>query len=265
VAERQQADRSAGQVDMFGAVLARPPAQQKTEVAEYLEAERLRLEKNALGLYLTGHPILAVRAELKPIVSGRLADLIQELSAAGDGGAASYGYGSSGGKQVVVAGLLVDKRRIRSGSRTILTLDDQSERVDCVLFEEKAREYEPLLTPDNLLIVQGRLSYDEFGDRYRITPQSIIDLEGARRQYAARVLLHAPDPMKIDLNALECCLGKYRREAGCAVTLRYHNGQARAELTLDDAWKVQVCESLLGELRQLFGQNAVHVQYRRPA
>jgi hypothetical protein len=49
------------------------------------------------------------------------------------------------------------------------------------------------------------------------------------------------------------------------VTLRDHNGRAKADLTLDEAWKVQVCEALLGDLRSLFGQNAVSVLYRRPA
>jgi DNA polymerase III subunit alpha len=267
-AERQAADRNAGQVDLFGgAAIASSAAEAAVPaVAEWPEAERLRLEKNTLGLYLTGHPILMYAEELRPIVSGRLADLIQDVAQSGDTGGRSYGPGAgSGGMPVVIAGLLVDKRRIRNGNRTVLTLDDQSERVECVLFEEKALEYEPLLQPDNLLIVQGRLSYDDYGDRYRITPQSLTDLEGARRQYAARILLNAPEAVQIDLDALEHCLGKYRRSSGCPVTLRYHNGRARADLTLDDAWKVQVCEALLGDLRRLFGDKAVQVLYRRPA
>jgi DNA polymerase III subunit alpha len=264
-AERRTADLNAGQVDLFGGAAATAVAAQghDTVVPEWPEAERLRLEKNTLGLYLTGHPILMYQAELQPIVSGRLVDLIQEV--AGSGEATGNGYGrNAGGRSVVIAGLLVDKRRIKSGNRVVLTLDDQSERVECVLFEDKAREYEPLLQPDNLLIVQGRLSYDDYGDRYRINPQSLTDLEGARRLYAARILLNAPQSMKLDLDALEQCLGKYRRSSGCLVTLRYHNGRARAELTLDEAWKVQVSEALLGDLRHLFGHNAVHVQYRRP-
>ncbi|HXG28183.1 MAG TPA: DNA polymerase III subunit alpha [Nevskiales bacterium] len=263
-AERDMADRSAGQVDLFGG--AAPVAVAATpEVPEWPEAERLRLEKNTLGLYLTGHPILMYAEELRPIVSGRLGDLIQDVAQAGEYGR-SYGPGGGNGdKSVVVAGLLVDKRRIRNGNRTVLTLDDQSERIECVLFEEKAREYEPLLQPDKLLIVQGRLSYDDYGDRYRITPQSLTDLEGARRQYATRILLNAPEAVQIDLDALEHCLGKYRRSSGCPVTLRYHNGRARAELTLDDAWKVQVCEALLGDLKRLFGDGSVQVLYRRPA
>jgi DNA polymerase III subunit alpha len=263
-AERHAADRNAGQVDLFGGT-APVEAVAAPEVPEWPEAERLRLEKNTLGLYLTGHPILMYAEELRPIISGRLADLIQDVAQSGDGGR-SYGPGGgNGGKSVVVAGLLVDKRRIKNGNRTVLTLDDQSERVECVLFEEKAREYEPLLQPDNLLIVQGRLSYDDYGDRYRITPQSLTDLEGARRQYATRLLLNAPEAVQIDLDALEHCLGKYRRSSGCPVTLRYHNGRARADLTLDDAWKVQVCEALLGDLRRLFGDKSVQVLYRRPA
>ncbi|MGH8458526.1 MAG: OB-fold nucleic acid binding domain-containing protein, partial [Nevskiales bacterium] len=264
---RHASDLSAGQVDLFGAAPtgATSSPRQPDMVAEWPEAERLRLEKNTLGLYLTGHPILMYQAELQPIVSGRLADLIQEVALSGESNGRSHGYGhNNGGKSVVIAGLLVDKRRIKSGNRLILTLDDQSERVECMLFEEKAREYEALLQPDNLLIVQGRLSYDDYGDRYRITPQSLTDLDGARRLYAARILLNAPDAVTLDLDALESCLGKYRRNSGCPVTLRYHNGQARAELTLDEAWKVQVCEALLGDLRQLFGQSAVQVLYRKP-
>ncbi len=266
-AQRQASDLSAGQVDLFGAapVETAVSGRQPVNIPEWPEAERLRLEKNTLGLYLTGHPILMYQAELQPMVSGRLADLIQEVAAAGESSTNNHGYGrNAGGKNVVIAGLLVDKRRIKSGNRTILTLDDQSERVECVLFEEKAREYEPLLQPDNLLIVQGRLSYDDFGDRYRIMPQSLTDLDGARRLYAARVLLNAPDAVTLDLDALERCLGKYRRNSGCPVTLRYHNGQAKADITLDEAWKVQVCEALLGDLRHLFGQDAVQVQYRKP-
>jgi DNA polymerase-3 subunit alpha len=266
-AERQAADRNAGQVDLFGGATgaASTASTVVPPVSEWPEAERLRLEKNTLGLYLTGHPILMYAEELRPIISGRLADLIQDVGPSGDSGRSNGFGGGNSGKNVVVAGLLIDKRRIKNGNRTVLTLDDQSERVECVLFEEKAREYEPLLQPDNLLIVQGRLSYDDYGDRYRITPQSLTDLEGARRQYATRLLLNAPEAVQIDLDALEHCLGKYRRSSGCPVTLRYHNGRARADLTLDDAWKVQVCEALLGDLRRLFGDKAVQVLYRRPA
>ncbi len=264
-AERRAADLNAGQVDLFGGgiVAAATVRSETPDVPEWPEAERLRLEKNTLGLYLTGHPILMYQAELQPIISGRLADLIQEVASSSDSGGNGYGR-NSGGKSVVIAGLLVDKRRIKSGNRVVLTLDDQSERVECVLFEDKARDYEALLQPDNLLIVQGRLSYDDYGDRYRINPQSLTDLDGARRLYAARILLHAPETMKLDLDALEACLGKYRRSSGCPVTLRYHNGRAKAELTLDEAWKVQVSEALLGDLRHLFGHNSVYVQYRRP-
>ena len=269
-AERRAADRSAGQVDLFGNAPPDHARAQATalQVSEWPEAERLRLEKNTLGLYLTGHPIQMYEAELQPIVSGRLADLIQEVAQSGESPTRSYGpggYGKNDGKSVVIAGLLVDKRRIKSGNRIVLTLDDQTERVECVLFEEKAREYEALLQPDSLLIVQGRLSYDDYGDRYRIMPQSLTDLDGARQLYASRILLNAPSAASLDLDALERCLDKYRRNSGCPVTLRYHNGLARAELTLDEAWKVQVSEALLGDLRRLFGPKAVQVLYRRPA
>jgi DNA polymerase-3 subunit alpha len=258
---------AAGQVDLFGLDAGSGSdvaGHALTEVPEWPEAQRLQAEKNTLGLYLTGHPIRAFAAELKGIVSGSIADLVSDIPAVSEN-RGENGFGAAPGRNVTIAGLVVDKRRIRNGNRLILTLDDESGRADCVLFEDRAREYEPILQIDRLLIVQGRLSFDEYSDRYRINPQQVMDIDAARTRYAQRILLKADALAGKRLDAFEACLAQYRHNAGCPVTLRYHNGQARADLNLDDAWRVRVCEGLVGDLRRLLGQNSVHVIYRRPA
>jgi len=79
--EQQSRALAAGQDDLFGlAELA--PAARSEEAAEWRErlpdwseAVRLAGERETLGLYLTGHPITEYERELKPIVSGRIADV----------------------------------------------------------------------------------------------------------------------------------------------------------------------------------------------
>ncbi len=263
MAEQQLAATAAGQDDMFG--LAPEVAKQDDSpietVAEWPDAVRLQAEKDTLGLYLTGHPINAYVGELKHLVSGTIAELVRDAAAT----SGSNGFGQNGrrGRQVCLAGLVVDLR-IRAGRRAILTLDDRSARIECVLFEDKLNAYRRLLQKDSLLIVQGSLSYDEYADDYRVSPRELMDLDEARARYAVHVLVRwRSQAADDDMDQLENCLRNYRSAEGCPITLRYRNGRASADLRLDDAWRVQVCEGLLGDLRKLCGPKAVDVAYRR--
>lgn len=79
VAERHVKMAAVGQNDLFG--LAVNAESREDEIKDYShkvpvwsEKERLALEKLALGLFLTGHPIDQYRAELNNFVSGSLAN-----------------------------------------------------------------------------------------------------------------------------------------------------------------------------------------------
>ena len=80
-------------------------------VPDWSEDVRLAGERDTLGLYLTGHPITEYERELKPITSGRIADI---------GGARPVGANEGGwrgpGRNVTVAGLVLEVRK--RGGRT---------------------------------------------------------------------------------------------------------------------------------------------------
>ncbi len=86
-ADQSTRAREAGQTDLFGSrrtgqrAVPAPPipatdaAQAHETLPEWSEAVRLAGERETLGLYLTGHPIAEYERELKPIISGRIADV----------------------------------------------------------------------------------------------------------------------------------------------------------------------------------------------
>ncbi len=241
---------SAGQSDMFGlgagAAAAEAAKFELKLLPEWPDQRRLQAEKDTLGLYLTGHPIEAFRKELEQFTSGSLAELA--------------GEGSGAVAQALVAGLVVDLRRF--GNRTLVTLDDRSARLECVLFESASQAYARLLQPDALVLMQGRLGFDDFAGAYRLSVQEVMDLDDARRRYARRVLLSAD---QLDVAALEACLTRHRQASGAWVSLRYRNAQSRGLLHLGESWRVAATAQLLTDLRALLGEAAVELRYQRPA
>lgn len=257
-----QQDRVASQVgqdDMFGLSESTDTAGPPLEVFDdWPEEERLRAERDTLGLYLTGHPIKAWEDELALMTRGKIADQVAAMPRPEEGGEGKRRQRRS----TVIAGLVVEVRRMRKGKRIIVVIDDGSGRIECPLFEEKAAEYGHLLTVDSLIIVEGSLSYDDFSDGFRLNANKVMDLDTARATYASRLLLQLQAEMTPDVEALADCLNRHRVEDGCDVVVRYSNAQARAVLTLENT-RLRMSEPLLTDLRKLIGADSVQVRYRR--
>jgi DNA polymerase III subunit alpha len=260
--EAEQATRAAaaGQDDMFGLAgadraAAEAPPLELPEVPDLSEAERLAGEKETLGLYLSGHPIESVREEIRQFTSGSLADL------AGMGPGTGAGRGRDRGIEVVAAGLVVDLRR-RAG-RVTLVLDDRSGRLEVTLFEEVFEQHRNVVAKDRILVIEGRLAFDEYLDACRMTVKRVLDMERARDEYARRLLLDW-DPAAADdgfvhrlQTGLEPFLGGH-----CEVWIRYLGPQAVAPVRLDQAWRVHPRDELLADLRNLVGEGRVRISYR---
>ncbi|MES1944181.1 DNA polymerase III subunit alpha [Salinisphaera sp. PC39] len=263
-AEQDRSAEQVGQDDMFGLGAqdpAQPAVHELETLPEWPEEERLRAERDTLGLYLTGHPINAWENELARFTSGKIGTLVGEMTRPDE--AAGFNGNGRGRRTVVVAGLVVEVRRIRRGRRVVFVLDDRSGRLECTLFEEKAARYQHLLQPDKLLVAEGSLSYDDYTEGYRLNPTEILEMDAARERYAARILLQLSDQRRFDVDELAGALERYRADGGCGIVVRYRNASARAVLTLDGT-RVRACEALLDDLRGLGGVEGVAVRYRRP-
>jgi len=244
-AEQASSSSGAGQNDLFGlpTSAAGGGAMLMEQEPEFSDGERLRLEKETLGLYFSGHPIEIYRPLLNQICSGDLKTLI----------------GGRGGS-VLLGAWVVDIRRF--GRRMLLTLDDRTAQLTCILGEEFLTNRVPP-RKDTLLFVAGRITPDEFSGGHKVFPNELYDLDQVQARYARRVLLEfagGAAPMERLMQTLEVL----RHPAGCPVTVQYLNGAAKATLDLGADWKIRVQEAGLEPLRKLLGEQNVRVQYQRP-
>jgi DNA polymerase-3 subunit alpha len=262
-AEQQSRAQAAGQDDLFGLaepvapVAANEVAELGESLPEWSESVRLAGERETLGLYLTGHPITEYAREIKPIVSGRIADI---------GGARPVGGGDGGwrgpGKSVTVAGLVLEIRK--RGNRTSFVLDDRSGRIEVTLFEDVYQQFRALITRDAILVVEGNLRFDDFVDDWRIAARRIIDIAQAREQYARRLVLRWPAARNGEgrrlVTELEQAL-RPSRGGRCAVAIRYAGEAASANVLLGEDWSVRPSQDLIERLGQLVGRDGVEVVY----
>nr|MCU0977446.1 OB-fold nucleic acid binding domain-containing protein [Steroidobacteraceae bacterium] len=251
----------AGQVDLFGLPQAEdagrvaPPPVAMEEVPEWSEAVRLQGERDTLGLFLTGHPIAEYEHDLRHLVSGRIVDV-----AAGKPVGEQRGFGFGGGRNVTVAGLVLEIRK--RGNRTTLILDDRSGRLEVSLFDDVFQQHRDVIARDAVLVVEGQLRFDEFIEDWRLNAKKLTHIDALREREARRIVLRWPangNGLRL-VGELEDAL-KPLRGGSCGVALHYASPAARAAITLGEEWSVRPTRELIERLSRLVGRDGVRVLY----
>jgi len=264
LAEQHKETETAGQTDLFGTLdanaVARPDAQLVSQIwGEWEEEQRLQGEKETLGLYLTGHPIHWVAAELDAMTGARIGALLQSSR------------GTNNGERRTVAGLVVGVRHSKTqrGRMGSVMLDDSTGRIEVTCFSEVYQEARDLLVADNILVVSGTLSHDDYRNGWSLRAEQVRILEQARADLADHLtlVLDLSDPdTHTQGQALVGELGTILRTfsgTGLPVYIHYQRPDARGRLLMGKDWRVRPTDELLKRLRQLLGTDAVRTSYER--
>lgn len=261
LASADQAARAAaaGQNDMFG--LETPPPVEAAPVAldlpEWPEQEFLRCEKEALGLYLTGHPFDAVRRDAMAFVDGKLSDLLAEPPPQSSKGERNYAQAQ---REVTVAGLIADMRK--RGNRVSVVLDDDTGRMEIGFFSEAFQEFRHLLVKDQVVVISGGMRYDDFLSSWTVNARQVMDIDRVIESRAQSIVLSL-EPNGKDRSLLvelhDALLP--HREGNCDVSVQYIGESASARLTLGPEWTVKPCKELRDRLAELLGSKNVRMLY----
>lgn len=249
-AEQTARSHDSGHMDLFGGLFAEPEADvyaNHRRAKEMSLKERLKGEKDTLGLYLTGHPIDEYEGEVRRFARQR----IVELKPARD--------------TQIIAGLIVNLRVMKNkkGDKMgFITLDDRSGRIEASLFADAFNAASGLLQTDAMVVVEGEVSHDDFSGGLRLRAKRVLSLEEARTGLAESLR------MKVDFSALqgdrlrwlaELC-GRHR--GSCPLTLDYSGNDAKALLQFGDDWRIAPADALIQALRDQFGRDNVFLHYR---
>ena len=175
----------------FGGPAERDPIRLPT-IEAWLPAERLQKEFDAIGFFLTGHPLDDYAATLKRMRVQSWAEFARAVRS-----------GASAGR---VAGTVVARteRRTRTGSKMgIIGLSDPTGHYEAVLFSEGLAQFRDLLEPGAavLLMLSAELQGDDV--RARIQMVEPLDQAAAKLSKGLRVFLRGEAPIESVAKRLE--------------------------------------------------------------
>ena len=187
----------------------------------WLPAERLQKEFDAIGFFLSGHPLDDYAAALKRLRTQSWAEFSRAVRA-----------GASAGK---VASCVVSRveRRTRTGGRMgIVGLSDPTGHYEAVIFAEGLQQYRPVLEPGTAVLLF--LSAEMQGDEVRARIQSVepLDQAAGKLSQSLRVFVRNEAPLDSLVRRLEA---KGDGEVSVVVML---DGGTEVEVRLPGRFKV---------------------------
>jgi DNA polymerase-3 subunit alpha len=214
-----------GQNELFGGGGERE-AIQLPNIEPWLPAEKLRREYDAIGFFLSGHPLDDYTAALKKLRVQSWAEFARAVK-----------NGQTAGK---VAGTVVSRqeRRTKTGNKMgIFGLSDPTGHYEAVIFSEGLAEYRDLLEPGTavLLVLSAEVQGDDV--RARIQSAEPLDQAAANLQKGLRVFLRDHAPLDGVAKRLESSQKRVSGDGEVSVVVMLRQG-TEVEVKLPGRFKV---------------------------
>ncbi len=242
-AKAVQRDRQSGQMSLFSVA----PQIKQTEVTEITlpdipewdEKQRLMLEKETVGFYITGHPLDNTLNEIKTVTDSDIHNLTE--------------WGDE--QPVRIGGLVRNCKRLKSKRgepMAFLTVEDILETVEVVVFPETYARCEHHLSSTDPIIIQGTVQQDERGAK--IIADSIFSLQEAREKFTelVKIRLEAEKTNRQQLEAIKKTL--YQFHGDCPILLTMHfSGLGEVDIEVMKELTVRPCRGLSENIEKILG------------
>jgi DNA polymerase III subunit alpha len=224
---------------------------------EFEQAELLAIEKEAIGLFISAHPLKEVREALRAAIDAPLATLPDRKD----------------GDWVTAGGIITQAKKIRTKKgdpMMFATLDDLEGSIEVLIFGKALAEYEGALGVDEVVLVRGRVDRGDKGtsliaqtvDPFRPSPEEV---EAAREAAALEPVGPQALTVRVDATALPATIidelkhvfGNHAGES--EVVLAIETSAGPRTLRLGEGYRVNQTPSLRAELGRILGPTALQV------
>jgi DNA polymerase-3 subunit alpha len=220
---------------------------------EFDQPQLLAVEKEAIGLFISAHPLKPVREALRARADCSLAALA----------------GRRDKDWVTVGGIITESKRIRTRNgdhMMFATLDDLEGSVEILVFGKALAEHEAALALDQVVLIRGRVDHKEAGktcvvvqsvDKFAPSEQEIEQANSQARASsvaqaaAAQPLRLQVDAARLPASAIEDVKDIIETNRGPAeVVLEMFTSAGTRILRLGEAYRVEHTQGVRAELEQ---------------
>ncbi|HZU21080.1 MAG TPA: DNA polymerase III subunit alpha [Gaiellaceae bacterium] len=241
--QKQQADRLAGQGSIFDLAPveeAKPKHHPPTPTDEFDKNELLRLEKEVLGLYVSEHPLSAIRDQLRRKTDATIGELDRRRD----------------GEVVTVGGIVADVRQTttkRGDAMVFLRLEDVTGGTEAVVFNSTYESARELCVPDRVLIVKGRIDRKE--GETKLVALEIAAFEAVAEKREVRLKIDATKARAGLIRELARLIRDFPGESPVYADLI--TSQGKRVYAFGPQFKVKPAPDFYAEVKMLLGESAI--------
>ena len=246
---------------------------QFSEQEEMTENEKLSMEKEMLGIYISGHPLEKIKEQIKQLTNISSKELKeideQNSSEENEENKVREILKYEDGQEVRIAGIITSVKKKYTKNNKIMafvTIEDLNGSVEIIIFEPTFLKYQDKLLEENIIMIKGRLSIREddntkivaqeirnFGEKFSENQNKKVDVHGTEIQ--------KPKHLVIDITNME-----ETEKAKLRGAIRFFNGERNnipvAVKTGDEikpCGAIHLTEEILKEFEEIAGKQNVGI------
>jgi DNA polymerase-3 subunit alpha len=261
---RRQRDKDLGQAQLFGGSDGQPSGGDGAvlpDVTPWTEIEQLQHEKDALGLYWSGHPADRYAQSLRDYGARSIGELNAKKPVGEEDLPASPANGNGHTPAGISVGGIISAVRplkTRKGDRMcVFTLEDAQGSVEVVMFPEAFKQSGHLAEDGQMVLVKGKLERDEETARILASEVAPIDIVTERLGSSVAITVSAPRHDRDTFVRLWDVLMQHKGDRRVAIQLQDPERHLRVTIDVNAQIKVRPSERLISEVEKICGAGSV--------
>ena len=243
----------AGTSDLFASMEETfDPYEKYVNVKDLSKEDLLNHERDALGYYFSGHPVIAIEGMVENLRSHTISQVTDDIN------------------RVKIVGLLNSYRQIRDRSNkqiAFISFDDGTGTMEGTISTDVLEKHHLLLKANSILIFAGSIEIDDYKSKelnrrmYKMKVGSVSSLESQMSQGNKSILIDARnlpnDSIQSNMTNLKNLNGDFWKHGNCKIHLKILHEDSEAIIELGDEFKLMPSSENIKILKDMFGDEAI--------
>jgi DNA polymerase-3 subunit alpha len=243
----------AGTSDLFASMEETfDPYEKYVNVKDLSKEDLLNHERDALGYYFSGHPVIAIEGMVENLRSHTISQVTDDMN------------------RVKIVGLLNSYRQIRDRSNkqiAFISFDDGTGTMEGTISTDVLEKYHLLLKANSILIFAGSVEIDDYKSKelnrrmYKMKVGSVSSLESQMSQGNKSIMIDARnlpnDSIQSNMTSLKNLNGDFWKHGNCKIHLKILHENSEAIIELGDEFKLMPSSENIKILKDMFGDEAI--------
>lgn len=228
------------------------------EKPEFSKRELLKLEKQYIGMYLSGHPIEEFEGKIEKITKYNTASVLNALEKDDEGNVTVIDNSIKDGMYITLCGIISTRKNkiTRSNSQmAFVTIEDMYGSIESLIFPKVLTSYSHLLQEENIVILEGRLSLrDDEEPKLLCETAALLD---TAEDLPKTVFIKIPQKD----NSAIAKLKQTVKEFGGNVGVCFYIESTKERLNVPQEMRVSGSRECIERLAESFGKDSVKAVY----